>query len=309
MLLTIFAAFLFGGTVFMFGLSAGTEKLADRLGADIIIVPAGYDPHVDSVILSGKPSASYLPDNAMDELRALNLEAIDKITPQVFMATMKASCCSYPVQIMGIDCESDFIVRSWLPSSQKITLNDGEVLLGHHNAGNVGDEIVFFGKSLKIAGRLERTGMGFDSGVFMNRKTIIDLAKSAESMTSQKLAENNNLVSVIMIKLKPGQDTAQIARNINKSLNSKGIYALFSKRFVGNISSGIVKVSCIMKAFLAVMWGVSVIVIILLCLLCGKRRVFMSVTTNIFGTIAGIILGGIIIMYGSGYFAEVLGLP
>lgn len=326
----LFAAFLFTGTVLILGLSGGAVSMSNRLGADIMIVPSGYDPHIDNILLTGKPSAFYLPDGAMSELEALHLDAIDRITPQVFMATLRASCCAYPVQIMGIDYDSDFIVRNWLDASLKRPLDDGEIILGYHSTGNVGDNIVFFGKSLRIAGRLERTGMGFDSSVFMNRNTIVELANAADSIKPQKLAANNNLVSVIMLKLKPSQDPAQTAREINKALNSKGMYALFSKRFVSNISSSLVMVSRVIEAFLIVLWVMAVVIIALLFSLnvsergkefgvlraigaTRKKLALMilteSGTISIFGAIAGIILGGIIILAASPFIAEVLGLP
>ena len=326
----VLAAFLFAGSVLVLSLTNGVLSMSDRLGADIMLVPAGYDPHVENIILSGKPSAFYLPEDAMTKLQALSLDVIDKVTPQVFMATLRASCCAYPVQIMGIDYDSDFIIRSWLDETLKRPLNDGEIILGYHNNGNAGDEITFFGRTLRIAGRLERTGMGFDSSVFMNRKTIIDLANAADRIKPQKLAANNNLVSVIMIKLKPGTDTVQTAREINKALNPQGIYALFSKKFVGTISSSLVLVSRITKYFLAALWVMAVIVIALLFSLTvnerrkefgilrtigatRKKLAFMvlneALIVSIFGGVAGIILGGVIIPVLSPLVAESLHLP
>lgn len=326
----ILSAFLFAGTVLILSLSNGANSMANRLGADIMLVPAGYDPHTENIMLSGKPSAFYLPPNALNDVKALGRDDIAQISPQIFMATLRASCCAYPVQIMGVDWESDFIVRPWLEGTLKRPLNDGEIILGHHSTGNPGDEIIFFNIPLKIAGRLERTGMGFDSSVFMNRNTIITLANAANKIRPQKLAADNNLISVIMLKLKPGTDTAQTAREINRSLNAKGIYALFSKRFVANISSSLVNVSRVITYFLAAIWLMSAIIIALLFSLnvssrkkeygvlraIGASRIKLAVMilheaiiTGGFGAVAGIILGGIIIMSGSPFVAESLRLP
>ena len=105
----LFSFFLYAGTVMSVSLSGGARSAADRLGADVIVVPAGYDPHIDSVILSGKPSMFYLPKDILERLR--DVEGIDRMSPQTFLATVRASCCSYPLQIVGVDYESDFIVR------------------------------------------------------------------------------------------------------------------------------------------------------------------------------------------------------
>ncbi|MBQ7220962.1 MAG: ABC transporter permease [Synergistaceae bacterium] len=290
----ILAAFLFAGTAIILGLSDGAITLSRRLGADIMIVPAGFDPHTDSIFLTIKPSASYLPDDALSSLQALGIDSIDIITPQVFMATLRASCCAYPVQIMGIDYESDFIVKSWLADSLNAPLNDGEIILGYHSTGEVGGTITFFGKDLRIAGRLERTGMGLDSSVFVNRNTIIDLAEAADKIKPQKLAADHGLVSVLMVKLRPGADTTQTSRRINRSLNAKGMYALSSKKFAGNISSGLHSVSCIIRYILVILWGMAVM--ILLFLLVGRKRLNITAfLISVFGAIAGIILGAVII--------------
>ena len=330
MALIIFAAFLFSGSTLILSLSNGAQSMSNRLGADIMLVPEGFDPHVDDILLTGKPSAFYLPENAIDAVKSLNLDAIANISPQVFMATLRASCCAYPVQIMGIDYTSDFLVKPWLDDTIGRELQDGEIILGYHSTGNIGDEIIFFGKSLRIAGRLARTGMGFDTSVFMNRNTIIELANAADKIKPQKLARDNNLVSVIMIKLKPNIDPPTFARTLNKSLTSKGIYALASKRFVGNISSSLVTVSRVIKYFLAVLWIMAVIIIALLFSLTVNERknefgilrsigasrlklatiiLHEALTISLYGAITGIILGGIIILSGSPFIAEALHLP
>ena len=266
----IFALFTSLGTLLMVILYDDVLTMADRLGADIMIVPVGYDPHVDNILLSGKPSASYLPEDSLEIIKNLADEkisgknlGIEKISPQVFMATLRASCCAYPVQIMGIDYESDFIVRAWLDKKLKRPLKDGEIILGWHNNGDIGDEIIFFNKPLKIVGKLERTGMGLDSSVFMNRNTIIELAKAADKIKEQKLAANNKLNSVIMLKLHEGQDIQATSRALNKELNSKGMFALVSKKFVSNISSNLVRVSRITKYFLIFLWLSAFIIIVL----------------------------------------------
>ncbi|MBR2207440.1 MAG: ABC transporter permease [Synergistaceae bacterium] len=273
----IFMCFIAAGTVFILNLSYDIQNASDKLGADIMIVPAGYDPRIDSILLSGKPSASYLPENSLEIIKNLAREkilGIEKISPQIFMATLRASCCAYPVQIMGIDYDSDFIIKSWLDKNFERGLNDDEIILGFHSKGNVGDEIIFFDKPLKIVGKLERTGMGIDSSVFTNRYTIIDLSKAADKIKTQKLAENNNLISVIMLKLKAGEDSQATAKALNRELNSQGMYALFSKKFVSNISSTLVITAHIVKYFSVVLWLTAAIIItaLLFSLRAGKKK-------------------------------------
>ena len=172
--------------------------------------------------------------------------------------------------------------------------------------------------------------MGFDSSVFMNRSTIIKLANAADKIKSQKLAANNNLVSVIMIKLKPGQDSAETSRKINRELNKSGIYALFSKKFVNHISSSLVLISGVIKYFLVILWLMAIIIIALLFSLTINERkqefailraigasrkklsamiLYEASLIGLYGVITGIIFGAIILFAASPFISELLNLP
>ena len=71
MVILLFSFFLFAGSVLSMSLSRGAESTANRLGADIMLVPEGFDPNVDSILLSGKPSNFYLPADAMEPVKKL----------------------------------------------------------------------------------------------------------------------------------------------------------------------------------------------------------------------------------------------
>ncbi|MBQ3625203.1 MAG: ABC transporter permease [Synergistaceae bacterium] len=275
--LLIFAFLLFAGSVLLTGLSNGSQSMADRLGADIMLVPSGYDPHIDSILLSGKPSTFYLPEDALNKLNEINSNpdidiGIGAVSPQTFLATLNASCCSYPVQLIGIDYNSDFIVKPWLESAIHRELNDGEIITGYHVSGQPGEILKFFNKDLLIAGRLEQTGMGFDSAIFMNKNTIAVLAKEAERITGRKISNKSGMTSVIMLKLKPGYDSVVSAGELNRQLNKHGIYALFSKKFVNKISDSLSIISSIIKFILIIVWLFAVIIIALLFTLSLSER-------------------------------------
>lgn len=258
----VFSFVLYAGTVMCVSLSDGARSAADRLGADIIVVPAGYDPHMDSIILTGKPSMFSLPKDILDRLK--KVECIDRMSPQTFLATLRASCCSYPVQIVGIDYDSDFIVRPWLEATLGRGLRDGEVIVGCRVGGDPGERLRFFGCDLPIVGRLEQTGMAFDSTVFVTRQTAADLAKAAENIFKHPLSDDGSLVSTVMIKLKPGCDSVKAAQEINRRFGDDDIFALFSKKFVNNIASTLAVVSWLIRGGIALVWLLAVVIIALL---------------------------------------------
>lgn len=324
----LFSSALFSGSVLTLSLSSGAESMAHRLGADIMLVPAGYDPHIDSILLSGKPSNFYLPADTLERLG--RFRGIERMSPQTFLVTLSASCCSYPVQLMGVDFDTDFIVKPWLEATLRRELKDGEIIVGHRVTGRPGDKIKFFGRELTIAGRLEQTGMGFDTAVFLNRPTIAMLAKEAERIIKHPLASDGSLISTVMIKLKPGEDSVQTAREMNRALNGHGIYALFSKKFVNAISASLKMVSWMVQGGLLLIWLLALMVIALLFTISlAERRREMAVLralgasrgkliqivlteafiVSAYGAAVGVILGAAVVAAASPFVAAALRMP
>ncbi|MBR0279056.1 MAG: ABC transporter permease [Synergistaceae bacterium] len=331
LIIMLFSLLLFTGSVLSFSLANGAQSMANRLGADIMVVPAGFDPHVDNILLAGKPSTFYLPANAMDELMRIKDDAgIDLISPQSFLATLRASCCSYPVQLVGIEYSSDFIVKPWLQSTIRHDLREGEIIVGYRVSGQPGETLKFFNKDLLVAGRLEQTGMGFDAMIFMNRATLAVLSKEAERIIERPLTNDGSLTSVIMLKLKPGFSPAASAREINRLLNDKGIYALFSKKFVNSIGESLKVVSSSIFYGLIVFWvmAVTIAALIFAMTLFERKREFGILRTigatrgklirlclteifmvSSYGSLLGVVLGAVIIAVISPYMIEALKLP
>ena len=327
----LLSLFLFVGTVLISSLSGGAASVANRLGADIMIVPEGFDPHVDSILLSGKPSTFYLPSYAFEELEKIkNDVGIEAMSAQTFLATLNASCCSYPVQLVGIDFDSDFIVKPWLEISLGHELHDGEIIVGYHVAGYPGDTLQFFSKNLNVAGRLEQTGMGFDSMIFMNRATIAVLAKEAERIRERPLKNDGSLTSVIMLKLKPGFSSTASAIEINRLLNKKGIYALFSKKFVNRISASLITISKILSFSLIALWLLAIVIVALIfSLSLSERKKEMGVLralgasrgiliklnlteaffVSFYGAVLGVTVGSVLITVFSPGAVEALNMP
>ena len=99
---------LFFGSFMIYSLKRGISSLSDRMGADIIVVPEGYDSKVTGAILRGEPNSFFFDRAVEDRVKAV--EGVEKTAPQLFLATLSASCCSFPIQIIGIDFNSDFTV-------------------------------------------------------------------------------------------------------------------------------------------------------------------------------------------------------
>ena len=231
LLVALFSIIVYMGSMFSLSLSKGLESLSDRLGADVIVVPAGYKAEIESVLLKGEPSTFYLPADTMDKLK--KFDEIEKMTAQTYVATLSASCCSYPVQIIGIDIDTDFLIYPWITHNIDKELKDGEAIVGSHVIGEKGETVHFFNEELKIVGRLKQTGIGFDATVFVNQNTAKKLARASERLASK----------------------------ISKELSKEGIFAMFSKKFVNSISSNLKVLATSVLILVVAIWLLSVIIL------------------------------------------------
>ena len=91
-----------------FGMEHGSKNAAERMGADIIVAPKGYGEDMEGILLTTKKSFFYMDSSVVDEIR--DTDGVETASPQTFLMTLESSCCDQPVQIIGIDNDSDFVV-------------------------------------------------------------------------------------------------------------------------------------------------------------------------------------------------------
>lgn len=284
LLVAVFAFILCGGALFINGLAQGVGQLSSRLGADLIVVPAGYKADLEGALLKGEPSSFYLPAGAKEKIE--KLEGIAAVTPQLYVATLSASCCSYPVQIIGIDESTDFLIKPWLRSQFKGELKDSTALVGGNIVGEPGEQVHFFNQPIAIAGRLEKTGMGFDATVFVNMDTARMLAKESERLGPNKAAEEGR-ISCLMVKARPNVDPSKLASYISDQFADEGIFAIVSKRFINDISANLGTLSALLYGAIAIVWLLSVLILALTFSALLRERKKELATLKILGASKG----------------------
>lgn len=179
-LVALFAFALLAAALANAWLRAGLSGLSGRMGADILIVPYGYEKKLEGALLRGEPSQFYTRAELTDKIRAHDFVAA--ASPQLFLTSLAAGCCSVKVQLVGFDPATDFSVGPWLRS--RLTkpldrLGPDEIVVGALITAEPGESIRFFGKDFTVAAKMDRSGMGFDSSVFMTLAAARALTKSA----------------------------------------------------------------------------------------------------------------------------------
>ena len=87
---------IFAGGVFNVKLRNGLETLSGRLGADLLVVPYGYEKDMQAALLRGEPSTFYLKADLAGRLAGL--PGVVAASPQLFMASLSAGCCTVKVR-------------------------------------------------------------------------------------------------------------------------------------------------------------------------------------------------------------------
>ena len=258
-LTAVLAFSLFAGSFLVKSLNGGMQSLSNRLGADIIVVPQGYDSKIESALLRGEPNSFYFKSEVVDRLK--KIEGVDLASPQLFIATLSAGCCSFPLQVIGIDFDSDFNIKPWLERQIRLPLTDNQIVVGSNIVGDTHSEVKFFNQPFVITGRLAKTGMGFDNSVFMTIENAKRLAKEYERIMEHPVAQDEDLISSVMVRIKPNADVKTVAKRILAEFEGEQIYPLISKRMMTNISASIANLNVYIYVLLALLWLLSFIVL------------------------------------------------
>ena len=281
-LLSIFVSFtLFFTTFMILGMKSGLGSLSNRLGADMILVPEGYDSKITTSILRGEPNTFYFSSEILDRLE--NIDGITNFTPQVYLATLNAGCCSFPLQIIGIDMKSDFVVTPWLKETIKSDLSDNEIIVGSNIVGDINNSVLFFGKEFKIKSHLEKTGMGFDNSVFMNIDSVRALSREYEKILNSPLSKADNLISSVMLRVSHEHDIFEVRKQIQDEFKGEGVYALSTQKFFSDVSKNIYRISKYIFLLIALIYILSIVIYFILNKVSLEYRKKEIVTYKIFG--------------------------
>jgi len=261
LLIFVLAFVLFSGTFLVNSLKGGLASLSSRLGADIIVVPQGYDGKIEGALLRGEPNTFWFDISAVEKIKSV--EGVVKASPQLFIATLSASCCSFPLQIIGIDFATDFNVLPWLAKEVKLPLKDSQIVVGSNIVGNIHGELKFFNQPFVIAGRLNKTGMGFDNSVFMSIENARRLAKEYERIIRHPIAHDESLISSVMVKIAPNAQAKKVALAIREKFKGEQIYPLIAKRMMSNVSSGIENLTTYITFLITALYILSFAVLVL----------------------------------------------
>lgn len=195
---------------------SGIRVTSDRLGADLLIVPAGSRGAAEDVLLENKVKTFYMDKGVME--RVTKIKGIEKVTPQTYLATITGACCDVPESIVvAFNQDTDFVIKPWLTKKLARRLERGEAIVGSESAFNIRlglteVDSVLFGNVFKIVGVLDKTGTGLDTAIFIDENNIDDILKKGKATI--KPGE----ISVIFARVKKGYDPLIVAAELEDTV-------------------------------------------------------------------------------------------
>lgn len=272
LLCALLAFSLFAGIMATSSLRNGLTSLAARLGADIIVAPADAKSKVNlqDVLLDGTPGQFYMDKAFVEKVAAI--EGVEKVSPQYFLATVKAGCCTMPVQIIGFDPASDFSIQPWVTRSFASDLEREDVVTGSNVSGAPGSTITFYGVDCRIVSRLDETGTALDNAVFATNETLQDLIAGSQDQGISVLASNSpeQVVSTVQVKVAEGRSVADVAGQID--LRVRGVDAVQTRTMISGVADSMEGVSRMVGLLAAVLGLLAVAFLVVACVVLSRGR-------------------------------------
>lgn len=269
----VLAAFLMSSTLLAKSIGYSLQVGTKRLGADIVVVPAGKEMEAQTALLLGRPvSGAWMPVENVEQIGLV--EGVAKVSPQLYLETLTgAACCSaWDMFMIAFDPKTDFTVSPWLRERSKEPMGLRDVIGGDwvfvpEETG----EILIYGVKVNLAGKLEPTGMGLDQTMFLTFDTARDIAKESSTTAARPLEIPEGKISAVQVKVKEGYAIDEVAKWIMAAV--PGTYALASLELTRAIHRQTKGLFRILFLGLTVVWVLAVVLSgLVFSLMVNERR-------------------------------------
>jgi putative ABC transport system permease protein len=265
------AAFALSTALVVHGAQESLHLAAARLGADIVVVPRGAETQVDGALLMGTVSRSWMP--SADVARIATVKGVAVASPQVYLESLShASCCAVSnMFVVAYDPRTDFTVEPWLRQRLDSDLGPEQAVGGSEVSVPVNHNVMLYGYTMWLRGKLEPTGTNLDQSLFITLPTAYAMARFSRTNAVKPLVIPRDRVSSVMIKVAPGQKPTSVARTIGDvvpgitAIVRPQMFAAYREQIGGLLRGMVVVLGLLLSLSLAV-------VVLLLSMAANERR-------------------------------------
>jgi putative ABC transport system permease protein len=269
----VLAAFLMSTTLLTKSIGHSLQVGTERLGADIVVVPAGKEMETQRALLLGKPvSGAWMPAENVD--RVAQVEGVAKVSPQLYLETLTgAACCSaWDMFMIAFDPETDFTVTPWLREKSNEPLGPRDVIGGDWVfVPEATGKVMIYGVEVNLAAKLEPTGMGLDKTMFLPFDTAREIAKESVTTAARPMEIPEGQISAVQVKVKENYGIDKIAERIMAAV--PGTYAFASLELTRSIHRQTKGLFRMLFLGLTVVWVLAVVLSgLVFSLMVNERR-------------------------------------
>jgi putative ABC transport system permease protein len=247
--------FLLTTTLILRGVQKSLRSGMEKLGADIIVIPYDITEQAQQEVLAGKlGSTDWMPADNVH--RISEMEAVERVSPRLYLGTIKGSSSSTDNElfVIAFDPETDFTILCWLKDKLKEPLKIGEAIGGAFiNKVSHSGHVSMNGYELILVGKLDPVGIWYDQAIFVTFDTARDMkAKGAVSDEVSLEAVTN-----ITVDLKPGIDVNETA--VKMWLTAPGIWPVRAPQLMTILSTQ--RAGLIQSLFIAlgIIWALAIV--------------------------------------------------
>jgi putative ABC transport system permease protein len=228
----------FTGAVLMRSIETSMSVGFTRLGADMLVVPAGALTNITAALLTAEPTDFTLDDSIIAQLQTL--KGVQRVAPQLIFRT-DASGYSRGgdlVDLIAFDPDRDITVQPWMEQHLDRPIREGDVIVGGRREETPGSEMLIFGRPLTVYGKLAKTAVGtHERGLFITFATLGGLRDTMLQICGMKAPLEPNKLSGVLLELAPGATTQQV--RFAALANLAGIKVVSAESMLTSIRQGL----------------------------------------------------------------------
>ena len=201
---------IFTGAVLMRSIETSMAVGFTRLGADMLVIPAGTLTNITAALLTAEPTDLTLDASELPRLE--RLKGVRRAAPQLIFRTDASGYGGGElIDLIAFDPDRDITVQPWLEQHLDRPLREGDVIVGGRRAEPLGSELLLFGRPLTVYGKLGKTAVGtHERGLFITFATLDELRDIMRQICGTKAPLEPNKLSGVLLELAPGATTQQV---------------------------------------------------------------------------------------------------
>jgi putative ABC transport system permease protein len=243
----------FTGAVLMRSIESSMAVGFTRLGADMLVVPAGALTNITAALLTAEPTDLTLDDSVLARLEAI--KGVQKAAPQLVFRTDASGYRGGgdSIDVIAFDPAHDFTVQPWLEQHLGRPIRKGDVIVGGRRDDRLGAELLLFGWPLTVYGKLGKTGVGtHERALFMTFETLGEMRLTMQQICGPKAPLEPNKLSGALLQLASGATTQQVRFAI--LANFPGVKLVSGESMLTSIRQGLAALLNGALALMAIMF-------------------------------------------------------